>query len=75
MAVLEAQQWCDKPENKDEMCQIISQDKWLKVPVADIIAAQIPATTSRGIETFFDGVKFDPDKPEEYLKSLAIKKA
>lgn len=154
MAVLEAQQWCDKPENKDEMCQIISQDKWLKVPVADIIgrakgqidygtgkvepastlamkfwadnasypykshdawfitenirwgympantdikatvdkvnrediwkaaataigvpAAQIPATTSRGVETFFDGVKFDPDKPEEYLKSLAIKKA
>lgn len=154
MAVLEAQQWCDKPENKDEMCQIISQDKWLKVPLADIIgrskgqidygtgrieavspvamkfwadnasypykshdawfitenirwgyipattdikatvdkvnrediwkaaataigvpAAQIPATTSRGIETFFDGVKFDPDKPEEYLKALVIKKA
>ncbi len=154
MAVLEAQQWCDKPENKDEMCQIISQDKWLKVPMADIIgrmkgqidygtgrteaaslvamkfwadnasypykshdtwfitenirwgymkpdtdikgtvdkvnrediwkaaataigvpAAQIPATTSRGVETFFDGVKFDPDKPEEYLKALVIKKA
>ena len=154
MAVLEAQQWCDKAENHDEMCQIISQDKWLKVPVADIIgrskaqidygtgrieaaspvamkfwadnasypykshdawflaenirwgyipattdikatvdkvnrediwkaaatalgvpAAQIPATTSRGVETFFDGVKFDPEKPEEYLKGLKIKKA
>ncbi|MBD1827906.1 ABC transporter substrate-binding protein [Microcoleus vaginatus GB1-A2] len=154
MAVLEAQQWCDKAENKDEMCQIISQDRWLKVPAADIIgrskgqidygtgrieaaspvamkfwadnasypykshdawflaenirwgyipattdikatvdkvnrediwkaaattlgvpAAQIPATTSRGVETFFDGVKFDPEKPEEYLKGLAIKKA
>jgi nitrate/nitrite transport system substrate-binding protein len=154
MAVLEAQQWCDKPENKDEMCQIISQDKWLKVPLADIAgrmkgqidygtgrveaaslvamkfwadnasypykshdawfitenirwgymkpdtdikgtvdkvnrediwkaaattlgvpAAEIPATTSRGVETFFDGVKFDPEKPEEYLKGLAIKKA
>ncbi len=153
-AVLEAQQWCDKPENKDEMCQIISQDKWLKVPVADILgrmkgqidygtgrteaaslvamkfwadnasypykshdtwfitenirwgyipattdikatvdkvnrediwkaaataigvpAAQIPATTSRGVETFFDGVKFDPEKPQDYLKGLAIKKA
>jgi len=154
MAVLEAQQWCEKPDNKEEMCKIISEDKWLKVPVADIIsrskgeidygtgrteanspllmkfwadnasypykshdiwfltenirwgnlpvntdikaivnkvnrediwkeaakalgvpAAQIPATTSRGVETFFDGVKFDPEKPEEYLKSLAIKKA
>lgn len=154
MAVLEAQQWCDKPENHDEMCQIISQDRWLKVPVADIIsrskgqidygtgrveaaspvamkfwaenasypykshdawflaenirwgyipattdikatvdkvnrediwkaaattlgvpAAQIPTSSSRGVETFFDGVKFDAEKPEEYLKSLAIKKA
>ena len=154
MAVLEAQQWCDQPENKDEMCQIISQDQWLAVAVPDIIgrskgqidygtdrieaaspvamkfwadnasypykshdtwfimenirwgymkpdtdikgtvdkvnrediwkaaatalgvpAAQIPATTSRGVETFFDGVKFDPDKPQEYLNGLAIKKA
>ncbi|NJK75202.1 MAG: ABC transporter substrate-binding protein [Microcoleus sp. SU_5_6] len=154
MAVLEAQQWCDKPENKEEMCQIISQDKWLKVPVADILgrmkgeidygtgrveaaspvamkfwrdnasypykshdawfitenirwgyipaatdikatvdkvnrediwkaaattlgvpAAEIPTTTSRGVETFFDGVKFDPEKPQDYLTGLAIKKA
>ncbi len=153
-AVLESQQWCDKPENKQEMCEIIGKDRWLKVPVADIVArskgeidygtgrveaasplamkfwadnasypykshdawfitenirwgyipantdikatvdkvnrediwkaaataigvpaAQIPATTSRGVETFFDGIKFDPEKPEEYLKSLAIKKA
>lgn len=154
MAVLEAQQWCDKAENKDEMCQIIGQDKWLKVPVADIIsrskgeidygtgrketasplamkfwadnasypykshdawfltenirwgyipattdikatvdkvnrediwkaaatalgvpAAEIPTSTSRGVETFFDGVKFDPEKPQDYLNGLAIKKA
>ncbi|KOR38553.1 MULTISPECIES: ABC transporter substrate-binding protein [Planktothricoides] len=154
MAVQEAQQWCEKPENKEEMCQIVSQAKWFKVPATDIIerskgnidygdgrplvtnsplrmkfwadnasypykshdlwfltenirwgnipadtnikeivdkvnredlwreaaktlgvaAAEIPTSTSRGIETFFDGVKFDPDKPEEYLKSLAIKK-
>ncbi len=153
MAVQEAQQWCEKPENKEEMCQIVSQAKWFKVPATDIIerskgnidygdgrplvtssplmmkfwannasypykshdlwfltenirwgnipadtkikeivdkvnredlwreaaqtlgvaAAEIPTSTSRGIETFFDGVKFDPDKPEEYLKSLAIK--
>ncbi|MBD2137018.1 ABC transporter substrate-binding protein [Anabaena sp. FACHB-1237] len=39
-----------------------------------IPAADIPSSTSRGVEEFFDGVKFDPEKPEEYLKSLKIKK-
>ncbi|WP_017652997.1 CmpA/NrtA family ABC transporter substrate-binding protein [Fortiea contorta] len=39
-----------------------------------IAAADIPTNTSRGVEEFFDGVKFDPEKPEEYLKSLKIKK-
>ncbi len=153
MAVQEAQQWCEKAENKEEMCQILSQQKWFKVPAKDIIERakgnidygdgrplvkdspilmkywadnasypykshdiwfmtenirwgnipadtkvkelvdkvnredlwkeaakainvpddQIPTSTSRGIETFFDGVKFDPEKPEEYLKSLKIK--
>ncbi|WP_425214251.1 CmpA/NrtA family ABC transporter substrate-binding protein [Tumidithrix helvetica] len=33
----------------------------------------IPATTSRGIETFFDGVQFDPEHPDDYLHSLKIK--
>ncbi|MFN5817658.1 MAG: bicarbonate-binding protein, partial [Pseudanabaena sp.] len=37
--------------------------------------ADIPKSTSRGIETFFDGVKFDPENPSEYLKGLKIKKA
>lgn len=154
MAVLEAQQWCDKPENIEEMCTIVSQDKWFKVPVEDIIGrskgtidfgngrveenfpqamkfwkdnasypfkshdlwfltenirwgyipadtdtkalvdqvnredlwkeaakelkvaeAEIPANTSRGVETFFDGTKFDPENPKAYLDGLKIKKA
>jgi bicarbonate transport system substrate-binding protein len=33
----------------------------------------VPSSPSRGVETFFDGIKFDPEKPEDYLKSLAIK--
>jgi nitrate/nitrite transport system substrate-binding protein len=37
--------------------------------------ADIPKSTSRGVETFFDGVKFDPENPSEYLKGLKIKKA
>jgi nitrate/nitrite transport system substrate-binding protein len=154
VAVMEAQQWCDKAENKEEMVKIISGRQWLKVPEKDILnrskgtidygtgrveqnspllmkfwadnasfpykshdiwfltedirwgylpadtkvkevvdkvnrsdlwreaakalgvpEAQIPTSDSRGVETFFDGVKFDPEKPEEYLKSLKIKKA
>jgi nitrate/nitrite transport system substrate-binding protein len=154
MAVMEAQQWCDKPENQEEMCKICSNRKYFNVAVGDILerfrgnidygdgrnvknfeqrmkfwnsnasypykshdtwfitenirwgkfpkdtkikaivdevnredlwkkaatalnipADQIPASSSRGIETFFDGVKFDPEKPEEYLKSLKIKSA
>lgn len=38
-----------------------------------VAAADIPTSTSRGVEEFFDGIKFDPEKPEEYLKSLKIK--
>lgn len=41
---------------------------------AGISSADIPTSTSRGVEEFFDGVKFDPEKPEAYLKSLKIKK-
>jgi bicarbonate transport system substrate-binding protein len=41
---------------------------------AGIPAADIPSSTSRGVEEFFDGVKFDPEQPEAYLKSLKIKK-
>ena len=36
-AVMEAQIWCDKAENKDEMAAIIGRRQWLNVPVADII--------------------------------------
>jgi nitrate/nitrite transport system substrate-binding protein len=154
MAVQEAQQWCDKAENKDEMVKIVSKRQWFKVPEEDIIerskgnvdygdgrteqnspllmkfwadnasypfkshdawfitenirwgylpastdikgiidkvnredlwkeaakaigvaAADIPTSTSRGVETFFDGVKFDPEDTAGYLKSLKIKKA
>jgi nitrate/nitrite transport system substrate-binding protein len=154
MAVMEAQQWCDKPENKQEMSEIVGRRQWFNVPVADIVgrargdinygrgrvekgtkqfmkfwqdhasypfkshdawfvtedirwgkfepgtdvkalvdkvnrediwraaakdlgvaAADIPASTSRGKETFFDGKVFDPEDPAAYLKSLSIKRA
>ena len=36
--------------------------------------SNIPTSTSRGVERFFDGVEFDPANPEAYLRSLKIKK-
>ncbi len=155
MAVMEAQQWCDRPENHEELATIMGKRQWINAPVADILdrtrgkfdygipgkvvensphimkywrdhasypfqshelwfltedirwgklepgfdtkaiikkvnredlwraaakelnvpADQIPASTSRGKETFFDGKVFDPDNPAAYLKSLAIKRA
>lgn len=153
MAVIEAQQWCDKPENVEEMCKICSERRYFNVAVADIVErskgnidygdgrtvenfpyrmkfwadnasypykshdiwfltenirwgyfpkdlkiqeivnqvnkedlwkkaakavnvpdSQIPSSTSRGVETFFDGVKFDPENPQEYLNNLKIKR-
>ncbi|MEQ1648022.1 MAG: CmpA/NrtA family ABC transporter substrate-binding protein [Hyphomicrobiaceae bacterium] len=37
MATMEAQQWCDKMENKAEMAEIIGRRQWFNVPVPDII--------------------------------------
>jgi len=153
MAVMEAQQWCEKMESKEELATIVGRRQWFNVPVPDIIgrlrgdinyghgrvekgtkqymkfwsdhasypfkshdawfvtedirwgkfepntdinalvnkvnredlwreaaktlsvaAADIPASTSRGKETFFDGKVFDPADPAGYLKSLQIKR-
>lgn len=153
MAVMEAQQWCEKAENKAEMAEIVSRRQWFNVPVADIIGrikgdinyglgrrvsepklamsfwgkngeasypwkshdswfvtenirwgkfapsidvkalvnktnradlwreaakaigvAAAPIGDSRGVETFFDGIKFDPADPMAYLKAVKIKR-
>jgi len=154
MAVMEAQQWADKAENKAELAAIMGKRQWMNCPVEDVLdrsagkfdygipgkvvensphimkywrdfasypfqshdlwfltedirwgkyepgfdtkaliakvnredmwrdaaktlgvaAADIPASTSRGKETFFDGKVFDPENPAAYLKSLAIKR-
>jgi nitrate/nitrite transport system substrate-binding protein len=154
MAVLEAQMWCDKDENRAEVAAICAKRQWINVPVADVTdrmkgkfdygipgkvvensphimkywrdnasypfkshdlwfitedmrwgkfeptfdakalidkvnredmwreaakelgvpASDIPASTSRGKETFFDGKVFDPDDPAAYLVALDIKR-
>src|SRR4030081_2028888 len=37
MAVMEAQMWCDKMENKAELAGIVARRQWFNVPAADII--------------------------------------
>ncbi|WP_322518376.1 CmpA/NrtA family ABC transporter substrate-binding protein [Rhodopseudomonas palustris] len=151
MAVLEAQQWCEKPENRDEVAAICAKRQWINCPVDDVTdrvkgkfdygtgrvvensphimkfwedfasypyqshdlwfmtedirwgkyeagfdskaliakvnredlwkdaakalgVTAMPASTSRGKETFFDGKVFDPEDPAAYLKSLSIKR-
>jgi bicarbonate transport system substrate-binding protein len=52
------------------------EDLWKEAAKsAGIAAADIPTATSRGVEKFFDGVSFDPAKPQDYLASLKIKVA
>jgi nitrate/nitrite transport system substrate-binding protein len=155
MATMEAQMWCEKPENRDEVAAICAKRQWINCPVEDVTdrvkgkfdygipgkvvenhpqmmrywndfasypfqshdlwfltedirwgkfeigydtkalikkvnredmwrdaakalsvpADQIPTSTSRGKETFFDGKVFDPENPMAYLKSLPIKRA
>ncbi len=36
-AVLEAQQWADKIENKEEMANILGRRQWFNVPAADVL--------------------------------------
>src|SRR5206468_3138531 len=67
MAVMEAQQWCEKPDNREELWKDAAKD-------LGVAASHIPASTSRGKETFFDGKVFDPENPGAYLKSLSIKR-
>jgi nitrate/nitrite transport system substrate-binding protein len=65
-----------KEDFKALISKVNREDLWraaakeLKVP-----AAQVPKSTSRGVEKFFDGKVFDPANPSAYLASLAIKKS
>lgn len=50
------------------------EDIWREAAQEAGFTSDIPDTTSRGVETFFDGIKFDPEDPEAYLSSLQIKR-
>ncbi|MEP0885584.1 ABC transporter substrate-binding protein [Trichocoleus sp. ST-U3] len=67
------------PETLDTAQALIDkvnrEDLWKEAAKeAGIPDADIPTSTSRGVEEFFDGIKFDPENPKAYLQSLKIKK-
>ncbi|HEY9735938.1 MAG TPA: CmpA/NrtA family ABC transporter substrate-binding protein, partial [Trichocoleus sp.] len=65
-----------KPEEdiKALVDKVNREDIWREAAKAIGQEAAIPKSTSRGVETFFDGVSFDPEDPMGYLKGLKIKK-
>ncbi|MBD1874929.1 ABC transporter substrate-binding protein [Nodosilinea sp. FACHB-131] len=68
----------DKLADIDTVKRIVDavnrEDLWREAATEAGFTADIPADTSRGVETFFDGIKFDPANPEAYLNSLQIKR-
>jgi bicarbonate transport system substrate-binding protein len=59
----------------DRVINAVSGEKFWREAAQElgIASADIPQSTSRGIEKFFDGAEFDPAKPKAYLDSLKIK--
>ncbi|ANL38128.1 nitrate ABC transporter substrate-binding protein NrtA (plasmid) [Rhizobium phaseoli] len=54
--------------------QVNREDIWREAAKdLGVAATDIPASSSRGKETFFDGKVFDPENPSAYLDSLSIK--
>lgn len=53
------------------VARVNREDIWREA-ARDLGVTDVPASTSRGVETFFDGKVFDPADPQAYLKSLSI---
>jgi nitrate/nitrite transport system substrate-binding protein len=53
--------------------QVNGAELWKEAARAIGQEKAIPASDSRGKETFFDGVVFDPENPKAYLDALKIK--
>ena len=56
------------------VAKVNREDIW-RAAAKDLGVADLPASTSRGKETFFDGKVFDPENPSAYLESLSLKAA
>lgn len=69
--------WGYLPANIDTkalIAKVNREDLWrAAAKELGVAAKDIPTSTSRGVETFFDGKVFDPANPKKYLDSLGIK--
>ncbi|MEH2200085.1 CmpA/NrtA family ABC transporter substrate-binding protein [Nostoc sp.] len=60
-AVLEAQMWCDRPENKEEMVRILSQRQWMGVKsdlLRDRLLGKFDYGNGRVVENSPHAIKF-----------------
>jgi bicarbonate transport system substrate-binding protein len=59
----------------DRVINNVNGEKYWKEAAQElgIASKDMPKDTSRGIEKFFDGIQFDPTKPEAYLNDVRIK--
>ena len=74
--VTEDMRWGYLPANTDInalVSKVNRADLWKEAAKAIGQEKAIPASDSRGKETFFDGVVFDPENPKAYLDALKIK--
>ncbi len=73
----ENKRWGYLPKDFDSQALIAKvnrEDIWRQAAAElGVPAEQIPQSKSRGVETFFDGKTFDPQNPQAYLDSLALK--
>jgi nitrate/nitrite transport system substrate-binding protein len=68
--------WGYLPQTTDTKAlidKVNRSDLWKEAATAIGQEKAIPSSDSRGKETFFDGVVFDPENPKAYLNALAIK--
>lgn len=75
--LIENIRWGYLPPNLDTkalIAKVNREDLWrAAAKELGVAAADIPTSTSRGVEKFFDGKVFDPANPKAYLDSLSIK--
>ena len=80
--LIESMRWKFFPGTVDTVEQakaindkVTREDLWRQAArEVGVPAKDIPTSSSRGKETFFDGVVYDPENPQAYLSALKIKK-
>ena len=80
--LIESLRWKFYPGTVDTIQQaqainnrVTRDDLWLKAArELGLPAKDIPTSSSRGKEVFFDGTVYDPSNPQSYLNSLKIKR-